>query len=241
VTENPTDDPRPPAKSQARAKSPALAELATPTTKRAARAPQPARAARPKGGAAKSKSGKSSGATKSGATASGPESNGAREPANRHPSLGLAPLDMTAGYAAAAVRLRSIAADISAGALEAATKADPTIRTRYDEVGLRRLLRDGELLVERLAMCLAGGEDRRLTEYAESIGPIYRRRGVPLNDLRVLCAGIRETVETYLAGDELIAAGRSLDAAGAVFARNGRLGGDRHKRNALLKWMYRGV
>jgi hypothetical protein len=26
-----------------------------------------------------------------------------------------------------------------------------------------------------------------------------------------------------------------------VFKRNGRLAGDSHQRNALLKWMYRGV
>jgi hypothetical protein len=159
----------------------------------------------------------------------------------RHPNLGLAPLDMAAGYVAAAEKVRGGAAGIAAGALEAAVKADPTIRTRYDQLGLRLLLRDGELLVERLAMCLAGGEDRWLTEYAEWIGPIYRRRGVPLSDLTVLCGGIREMVQARLTGDEFAAAAHSLDAAGTILKRNGRVGGDRHKRNALSKWMYRGV
>ena len=32
-----------------------------------------------------------------------------------------------------------------------------------------------------------------------------------------------------------------LDAAIDVLRKNGRLGGDPHKRNALLKWFYRGV
>ena len=158
-----------------------------------------------------------------------------------HPNLGLAPADMTASHPAAAAKIRGEAVSISAGALEAAVKTDPTLRTRYDDIGLRLLLRDGELLVERLAMCLAGGRDRWLTDYAEWIGPIQRRRGVPLGDLAKLCAGIREQVEPQLNADELAAATRSLDAAAAVFNRNGRVAGDRHKRNALLKWMYRGV
>jgi hypothetical protein len=167
---------------------------------------------------------------------------GTKVPATpRHPNLGLAPLDMTSGYAAAAEKLRGGATSISAGALEAAVVADPTIRARYDEVGLRRLLRDGELLVERLAMCLGSGDTRRLTDYAEWIVPIYRRRGVPLMDLSAICAGIRETVEPLLGPDEIEAATRSLDAARAVFKRNSRVAGDRRKRNALWKWMYRGV
>ena len=118
---------------------------------------------------------------------------------------------------------------------------DPTLRTRYDEVGLRHLLRDGELLVERLAMCLENGETRWLTEYAEWIGPIYRRRGVPLSDLGALCAAVRDTVEPHLSRDEFAVAERALDAAQTILRNNGRLGGDRHKRNALLKWLYRGV
>ncbi|MGD0122606.1 MAG: hypothetical protein ABSC46_08605 [Candidatus Limnocylindrales bacterium] len=159
----------------------------------------------------------------------------------RHPNLGLAPIDATAGYPAAAEKIRSNMLKISAGALEAAVKADPTIRARYDEAALRRLLRDGELLVERLSMCLGSDTVRWLSEYAEWIGPIYRRRGVPLGDLSALCAGIRETVEPMLSPAEHEVATRALEAATAIFKRNGRIAGDRHKRNALWKWMYRGV
>ena len=148
---------------------------------------------------------------------------------------------MTAGHAAAAEKLRGAMMRISASALETAAKADPTVRVRYDEAGLRRLLRDGELLVERLAMCLASDSDRWLAEYAEWIAPIYRRRGVPLGDLNGLCAGIGETVRPMLTPDEFAVAGRALEAAMAVLENRGRIGGDRHKRNALWKWMYRGV
>jgi hypothetical protein len=158
-----------------------------------------------------------------------------------HPNLGLAPIDLTAGFPAASEKVRADAARIAAAALEAAAEADPTMPTRYDEIGLRQLLRDGELLVERLATCLASGQDGLLADYAESIGPIVRRRGVAQADIGAICAGIRDVLEPDLGADEFAAAARALDAAGAVFKRNGRLGGDRHKRNALLKWMYRGV
>jgi hypothetical protein len=162
-------------------------------------------------------------------------------PAYRHPNLGLAPVDMTAGFPDAAQKVCAGAATIAANALETAVKADPTIRTRYDDVALRRLLRDGELLAGRLATCLASGNDRYLTDYAEWIGPICRRRGLSLGDLAAVCAGMREALEPRLNPDELAAATRSLVAATAVFKRNGRLAGDSHQRNALLKWMYRGV
>ena len=65
--------------------------------------------------------------------------------------------------------------------------------------------------------------------------PIYRRRGVPLGDLGALCAGIRDTVGPQLNPDELAVATRSLDAAIAVFARDGRLAGDTHKREHALE------
>jgi len=165
----------------------------------------------------------------------------AAPPAYRHPNLGLAPVDQTAGFPDAAEKVRAAAATIAANALEAAVKADPTIRTRYDQVALRRLLRDGELLADRLATCLASGRDKYLTDYAEWIGPICRRRGLSLGDLAAVCAGMREGLEPQLNPDELAAATRSLEAAAAVFKRNGRLAGDSHQRNALLKWMYRGV
>ena len=165
----------------------------------------------------------------------------AATPAYRHPNLGPAPVDQTAGFPDAAEKVRAGAATIAANALEAAVKADPTIRTRYDQVALRRLLRDGELLADRLATCLASGRDKYLTDYAEWIGPICRRRGLSLGDLAAVCAGMREGLEPQLNPDELAAATRSLEAAAAVFKRNGRLAGDSHQRNALLKWMYRGV
>ena len=112
-------------------------------------------------------------------------------------------------------------------------------RKRY--LVLRSLsFHDAELLTERLAMCISSNDPHWLAEYAEWIGPIYRRRGVPLADLATICEGIR-VATTRLGPAEADARDHSLDAAVAVFRKNGRLAGDRHKRNALLRWLYRGV
>lgn len=150
-------------------------------------------------------------------------------------------MDLAAAYPAAAERIRGNKLRVSAGGLESAMIADPTIKERYDEAGLQRLLHDGELLAERLASCVASGEDRWLTEYAEWAVPVYRRRGIPLRDLSELCAGMRDTLQPQLSPDEFAVASRSLDAAADIFARSSRIAGDRHRRNALWRWMYRGV
>jgi hypothetical protein len=162
------------------------------------------------------------------------------EPTHHHPNLGLAPADMLAGFPLAAEELRRDEALIAARALEVAMDWDASIATRYNERARRSLLHDAELLNERLAMCISGNDPRWLAEYAEWIGPIYRRRGVPLADLAALCEGIR-VATTRLEPGEAAARDRALDAAIAVFRNNGRLAGDRHKRNALLRWLYRGV
>jgi hypothetical protein len=148
---------------------------------------------------------------------------------------------MKAGYPAAADGLRRDRAAIAADALEAAMAADPELPDRFDEAGLRLLQRDTEVLIERLAMCVSSNDSRWLAEYAEWIGPIFRRRRVSQWDAVRVCEAIREIVGPRLTAEESAAMGRSLDAAVAVFRGNGRLGGDTHKRNALLKWLYRGV
>ena len=162
-------------------------------------------------------------------------------PTHRHPNMGLAPVSMTAGFAEAAEKIRRDALRIAGRALAAATEGDPTIKERYAEVELRRLLRDTEVLIERLAMCLASDDSRWLQGFAEWVAPIYRRRGVTLLDLATLCEAIRTSIEPDLSAEELASATRALEVATTVFRRNSRIAGDRHKRNALWKWMYRGV
>jgi hypothetical protein len=158
-----------------------------------------------------------------------------------HPSLGLPPLDLTAGHPAAAARIRAEAPRLAARALSVAMDADPTIRDRYDEAGQRHLLRDAELLAERVALAVAAGNPLPAGEYAEWTTIVYRRKAIPLDDLIALCEGLRSALPGVLAPGELPAANEALDAAIKVYRWHRRLAGDARKRNRLLQLLYKGA
>lgn len=159
----------------------------------------------------------------------------------RHPSLGLPPLDPTAGFPEAAARIRTHAARLAARALRVAMDADPTIGQRYDEAGLRHLLRDAELLAERVALSLATAEPHLAREYGEMTAPVYRRRRIPMDDLVGLCEGLRAALPGILVPGELGAASEALDAVIAAYRWHRRLAGDARKKNALLQLLYKGA
>jgi hypothetical protein len=148
---------------------------------------------------------------------------------------------MTAGYPAAAEALQRDRTFVASHALQVVVAHDPEFRVRFTERGMLNLIHDAEVLTGRLAMCLSSNETRWLSEYAEWLSPILRRRGVAQADIAAVCEGIREVVDERLGPDERALADRSIDAAAEVFRKNGRIGGDTHKRNALLRWLYRGV
>lgn len=157
-----------------------------------------------------------------------------------HPSLGLPPRDLTAGYPAAAERIRASGSRLAARALSVAIDADPTIRARYDDAGQRHLLRDAELLAERIALSVAAGDPAPATEYADMTAPVYRRRRVPMDDLVALCEGLRAALPSVLAPAELPGANAALDGAIGVYRWHRRLAGDARKRNRLLQFIYKG-
>jgi hypothetical protein len=158
-----------------------------------------------------------------------------------HPSLGLPPLDPTAGYPEAAARIRASEYRLGARALRVAMDADPTIETRNDEAGLRHLLHDAELLAERVALSVATAEPHLAREYAEWTAPVYRRRRTPMDDLVALCEGLRAAFPSVLTPGELPAASDALDAAIAGYRWHRRLAGDARKKNALLQLLYKGA
>jgi hypothetical protein len=158
-----------------------------------------------------------------------------------HPSLGQPPLDLTAGFPDAAARLRTNQERLAGRALAVAMDADPTIRDRYDETGQRQLLRDATLLAERIALCLAGATPGPAHDYAEWTAPLYRRRGVPMDDLVALCEGLRVALPSLLSPDELAAASAALDAAIEAYRWHRRLAGDARKKNAFLQFLYKGA
>ncbi len=158
-----------------------------------------------------------------------------------HPSLGLPPLDLTAGFPAAAARMREHRDRLAGRALAVAMDADPTIRDRYDETGQRQLLRDATLLAERIALCVAAATTAPAREYAEWTAPLYRRRRVPMDDLVALCEGIRAALPSLLGPAELAAASAALDQAIDAYRWHRRLAGDARKKNAFLQFLYKGA
>ncbi|MHB8892433.1 MAG: hypothetical protein ACYC65_10370 [Candidatus Limnocylindrales bacterium] len=158
-----------------------------------------------------------------------------------HHTLGLPPRSLQAGYPDAAARLRGERARLAARALEVAVAEDATLRSRYDESGLRNLLRDAEVVVDRLALCVAGDDVHWLKEFADQSATVLRRRGVPMDDIVRICEGLRTGARGVLAGDEMAAADRALDEAVKVYRWYRRLSGDARKRNRILAALYKGI
>jgi hypothetical protein len=157
-----------------------------------------------------------------------------------HPSLGLPPLDDTAGLPDAARRIRDRAPELAARALAVALDRDPTMRDRTDAAGLRGRLHDAELLAERVAICVAADDPTAAREYADWTSPVYRRKQVPLDDLIGLCEGLRSALPLALAPQELEAGNAALDSAIEQYRWHRRLAGDARKKNAFLQFLYKG-
>lgn len=158
-----------------------------------------------------------------------------------HPTLGLPPRSLHAGFPDGAARLRANGARLAARALEVAADADPTLRARHDDAELRNLLRDGEVFVDRLALCVAGADDHWLEEFADQTATVYRRRLVPMDDVIRLLEAIRAGARGVLSTAEMVPADEALDTAVAVFRRYRGLAGDARKKNRIVSALYRGV
>jgi len=157
-----------------------------------------------------------------------------------HPSLGHPPRETTSAWSGVARRIRDTAPDLAARALAVAIDRDPTLRTRYEETGLRERLRDAELLAERVAYAVSVGDPSAAGEYADWTSPVYRRKRVPLDDLINLCEGVRAAIAGAMPPSVATEADRSIDAAIAQFKWHRRIAGDARKRNAFLQFIYKG-
>jgi hypothetical protein len=157
-----------------------------------------------------------------------------------HPSLGLPPDDVAAGHAEVAGRLRGMRGRLARLALEQTLRLDPTFHDRYDEVALRRFLRDYDQHIEQLARALETGRDWYVVQYGEWLVPIYRRRDVPMRDFRQLLAGLREAARPALPREEAAALDMLIDRWQLRLRRHGRLPGD-HKGNAIVRFLWKGA
>jgi hypothetical protein len=115
------------------------------------------------------------------------------------------------------------------------------MRTRYDEGGLRNLLRDAEVHVDRLALCVAGNDPHWLEHFADMTATVFRRRGVAMDDVVQLMEGIRVAARGVLATEEMVPADEALDEAVRVYRWYRRLSGDARKRNRILDAIYKGI
>jgi hypothetical protein len=158
-----------------------------------------------------------------------------------HPSLGLPPRSLTAGYPEAATRLRASRSALAVRALEVAVDADPTIRARNDDTGLRNLLRDAEVHVDRLALCVAGKDPYWLGHFAEATNTVFRRRGVPLDDVVGVLEGLRSAARGVLSAEEMVPADEGLDAAIKVYRWKRRISGDARTKNKIVDAIYKGI
>jgi hypothetical protein len=148
---------------------------------------------------------------------------------------------MTAGFPDAAGRLAQARERVAARALEVALAADLTLRERYDEVGLRLLLRGAAGAVDQLAKSLASDDPGFVSAWADQVAPIYRRRRVPMDDLIGLAEGLRLATRSVIAPGERGPIDRALDGAVVVFRKYRRLAGDARKRNRILQFIYKGA
>jgi hypothetical protein len=158
-----------------------------------------------------------------------------------HPALGLPPVDMTAGQPAAADRIRADRARLGERALELLVARDPTIRDRLGDTGLRALLRDTEVYLDRVARAVASGQPGQLAQWADWVVPVYRRRQVPLDDLIGLGEAMREALAGVLGPDELLPAEAAIAEAAKVLRWHRRIAGDARRRNRYLDAIYRGA
>ena len=158
-----------------------------------------------------------------------------------HPSLGLPPRSLQAGFPDGAARLRTERARLAVRALEIAVNDDPTFRDRYDESGLRNLLSDAEVFIDRLALCVAGNDSHWLKDFADQTATVYRRRQVAMDDVVRLMEGIRSSARGVLSESETVPADAGIDEAIKVFLWYRRLAGDARKRNPILAALYKGA
>jgi hypothetical protein len=158
-----------------------------------------------------------------------------------HPSLGLPPVDRSAGLPPAAARVDAARQRLAARALEIAIDRDPTMRERYDEIGLRRLLRDTVALLDKVVDSIAVDDPEPARVFAEAIPPVYRRRMVPMDDLVNVAEGIRSAVGGVLPVATMGPVDAAVDAMVERFEWHRRIAGDARKRNRLLAAIYKGA
>jgi len=118
---------------------------------------------------------------------------------------------------------------------------DPDFRARYSDLALRQLLADAEALALALATAVASDDPKVFGALAEQLSPRYRKRHVPLDDVILLCEGLRFGAAATTSPAARASIDAAVDAAAAALRWHRRLGGDARKRNAFIAFIYKGA
>jgi hypothetical protein len=112
---------------------------------------------------------------------------------------------------------------------------------RHDDAALRNLLRDAEVLTDRLALCVAGDDAFWLREFADQAAPVFRRRKMPVDDVIGVCEGIRTAARGVVDESVMPSVDRGIDAAIEIFRWYRTLAGDARRRNPIAAALYKGI
>jgi hypothetical protein len=158
-----------------------------------------------------------------------------------HPSLGLPPIDASAGDPASADALRVDRRRVAERAIAYATDTDPSFGARYTGVALDELRLDVDSMVNRLADAIAANHPEGLARWAEMVVPRFRKKAVSMDDLALLFEGLRRAAPAVVEPAAMASVEAALDAGIAVFTWHRRISGDARKRHPLLAFLYRGA
>lgn len=158
-----------------------------------------------------------------------------------HPSLGLPPASPAGGHPAATAALRAVRDRLASRALEAFVADDPSARERYDDLALKRLLRDLGTILDQVATTLVTWDRGAFVAWCESLVPGYRKRNVPMDDLVRLMGDLQRATAAALQPEPAAVAGSLFDEAAAAFKIHRRLGGDARKKNPVVDFIYKGA
>ena len=158
-----------------------------------------------------------------------------------HPSLGLPPVDRTAGDPASAAALLRDRVRLADRSLTFARESDPTFVERHDERALADLRLDADSFVNRLADAVAANQPGGLSRWAEMVVPRFRKKGVSMDDLTLVFEGLRRAAPAAVLPQAIPIVDASVSAAISVFKWHRRIAGDPRPRNPILQFIYKGA
>ena len=101
-----------------------------------------------------------------------------------HPLHGARPLDTRAGFPEAAAQISARWSEVADRGIIAAVEHNPELRDRVGELGLRHLLRDAEVVLQKLCESVGAGSVGPLNNFTEHATATWRRPGTDSSSWR---------------------------------------------------------